>query len=1056
MKKLLQSLFVLLFVASAAFAQNRTITGTVTSGDDGLPLPGVSVKAAGAKIAAQTGSDGKFSISLPANITSLEFSYLGFISQTKAVGASGVVNVILAADSKTLTDVLVVGYGVKAVKDVNGSISKVKGSDLASLPIESFDKALSGKAAGVQISSSGGTLADGVSIRIRGINSISTSSLPLVVIDGIPANTLENLNLFNGGNGTRFDPLALINPNDIESIEVLKDAGASVLYGSRAANGVILITTKKGKNGTTLFTIDSKTNFATASKVPDLLNGDQFNLINNEKATNRYGAAVGVIAKDSDIDGDGAPDRTDWMKQIFRTGKTFDNTVSISGGTDKATYYGSVRYADQEGILYGNKLKTGSVRANVDVRPKKWLRSGVEISYTKSINYGVLTDGYLAGASISGYNAAPTVAVFNPNGPKGYNLTSTSPVGYLGLGNNVTSYLGTSFIGNRVYNPIATVDLQRNQNTPQNFVGNAYVEIQPISGLKITSKFGVDYQSNFEDQYSNPLIAGLGLSYLGLVQDYILTRNQWVWQNFATYDKTIAQKHRISLTAGAEYQYTKQQQIYASANNFADPFFQNIIDGAYTGADPSSGTVLLASGGSLFSNGLESYFGRAGYTYDDKYFIEGAVRADAFSGFGAAYRWGKFPSVSAGWIASQESFLKDNKYINYLKIRGSYGLVGNSRGVGSYAARTLYSGGSYTTVNGFSSSQLGNADLRWEASKKLNVGFDANILNSRIGITLDYFNTNVSDLILAAPVLYTVGVPNSSITTNIGSMKNAGIEVTLNTKNIQTKDFNWTSSFNFTRIKNRITSLVASNNNADIASASTVASVGRALGTYKLVQWAGVDPQTGYPTWYAADGVTKKIWNQATQKYTLADGTATSLTAADQVYLDGKTGAPKWYGGFDNTFTYKDFDFNISLVYQGGNYIYNSTLSGLLVNTFQNNDARILDRWTTPGQITDIPRLNMLDQTANQASTRFLEKGDFLRARAISLGYRLKGQYLQKLGMTNLRVSAQVYNAFLITGYSGIDPEVNSNRNNTNIAVGYDNRAIPQPRTYTIGLTATF
>lgn len=287
-------------------------------------------------------------------------------------------------------------------------------------------------------------------------------------------------------------------------------------------------------------------------------------------------------------------------------------------------------------------------------------------------------------------------------------------------------------------------------------------------------------------------------------------------------------------------------------------------------------------------------------------------------------------------------------------------------------------------------------------------------------------------------------------------MKNSGIELTLNTTNVKTRDFTWTSSLNYTHIKNKVTSLVATTGNTDIASASTVASVGRPLGTYKLVKWAGVDPATGYPTWYAADGVTKKIWNQAIQKYTLQDGTVTSLGANDQVYLEGKTGIPTWYGGFDNTFTYKEFDLSLSMVYQGGNYLYNSTLSGLLTNTFQNNDARILNRWTTPGQVTDIPRLNSLDNNANQASDRFLEKGDFLRMRTISLGYRLKSAWAEKIGVSNLRISAQVYNAFVITGYSGIDPEVNSNRNNTNIATGYDNRAIPQPRTYTIGLNASF
>jgi TonB-linked SusC/RagA family outer membrane protein len=1062
MKKLLQSLFVLVFFAVSAFAQQRTITGTVTGQDDGLPLPGVSVKVKGTKIGTMTGADGKYSVQVPTGSNSLDFSYLGYISLSKAIGSATTVNAILNPDSQGLNEVVVVGYGTRAVKDVNGSISRVDGSKVKDSPT-SFDNALSGKTAGVQISSAGGTLGDGVSIRVRGIGSISTSSLPLIVIDGIPANTRENLNTFNDGNGTRFNPLSLINPNDIESIEVLKDAGAAVLYGSRAANGVVLVTTKKGKKGTAKISFDSKSSWATASNLPDLLGAEDFMMINNEKVTNRYGASTAKVAVDSDVDGDGQPDRTDWMKEIYGTGFTHDNSLAISGGSDKATFYGSVRYADQKGISHGNRMKTGSARINIDVTPKKWIRSGIELSYTKSLNYGILTDGYLAGSAISGWNAFPTVSAYNPNLPSGY-MGYNVAAGYLGLGNNITSPriningnpTNVNLIGNRIYHPLASVDLQRNHNTPQNFVGNAYVEIQPIAGLKITSKYGIDYQTNFEDQYSNPLIAGLGMAYLGLVQDNILNRNQWVWQNFATYDKLIADKHKISLTAGAEYQHTGEQQIYAMASNFADPFFNKIIDGVYTSADPNDGSTLLSSGGTLFTNGLESYFGRAGYTFDDTYYIEGAFRADAFSGFGIANRWGYFPSVSAGWIASRESFLADHDIINYMKVRGSYGLVGNSRGVGSYAARTLYGGGSYASLNGFSSSQLGNADLKWEASKKFNIGVDINILNNRVSLVGDYFNTNINDLILDAPVLYTVGIPNSSITTNIGSMKNSGFELTLNTTNVETTNFRWTTSFNFTRIKNRVTSLVSANNNADLASSGTVASIGRPLGTYKLLNWAGVDAATGNPTWFTKDGVLK-MYDFNTQTYRLADGTATTApTAADNVYQEGKTGTPKFYGGFDNSFTYKDFDLNLSFVYQGGNYLYNTSRSGMLTNTFQNNYSEILDRWTTPGQITDIPRLWSTNNTANNASTRFLEKADFIRLRNISLGYTVKNNWVEKAGLSSLRLNAQVYNVFVITGYSGIDPEVSSNRNNSNLATGYDNRAIPQPRTVMLGLNASF
>ena len=1069
--KLLKMFMVCFFcTASMAFAQNRTIKGTVTSQEEGLPIPGVTVGVPGTTTGTQTDAQGKFTISIPNGVNTLSFSFIGYTTKKVTIGTATTFKVSLSSAQSQLTEVVVVGYGAKQVREQNGAIGHVTGNAIASQPVESLDRALSGKTAGVQVSQAGGTLADGNSIRIRGVNSISLSSQPLFVIDGIPMNSSDNLSQFNGGNGTRFNPLALINPNDIESIDVLKDAGAGAIYGSRAANGVVIITTKKGKKGSAKITFESKESWSSPSKVPNLLTGDEFNTINNEKVRNasaRFGYAspndVPVVAVNSDINGDGQPDRTNWMKEIFNTGFTSDNSLALSGGSDKATYYSSVRYSDAKGILFGNRLRTAQVRTNMDLTPNKYVHAGVQLEYTRSMNNGVLTDAYLAGASVSGYNAFPTVSPYNPAGSvqqAGYNITGSGAkegFGYLGLGNNIISLKGTSLIQNRISNPLAVVALQRNNLTPEQVLANAFVEIKPITGLSITSKYGVDLQKSFEDQYSNPVLSGLGSSYAGLVQDNYLTRNSWVWQNYASYDHTFAEKHRITATAGMEYQFTKEQQTFASANNFVDPFFQDIIDNTYSGIDPSTTSdILLASGGTINTTGLESYFGRLGYTFDDKYFVEGSYRQDAFSGFGTNYRWGKFPSVSAGWIVSKEDFFKDNKYINFLKIKGSYGKVGNSRGLDPYASRTLYGGGLYAALSGFSSSQLGNANLHWETSLKTDVGFSLAALNNRVTLDADYFNNSTNGLILNAPVLYTVGVPNSTIATNIGNMRNRGIEVTVNTINIKSKDFSWTSSLNYTHVSNKVLSLVQSNNNADITSAGTVASVGRSLGTYKLIKWAGVDPATGYPMWYSADG-SIKMYNELTQKYTRQDGSATTaITSADAQYLDGKTGNPTWFGGFDNTLTYKNFDLSISAVYSGGNYLYNSTYSGLLTNYFQNNDSRILGRWTTPGQKTDIPRLSSLDNTANQASTRFLEKGDYLRLRLASIGYSLKGRALSAIGLQSLRISASVYNAFVITGYSGVDPEVNSNRVNTNIATGYDNRAIPNPRTYTLGLNASF
>lgn len=1055
MKQILSSLFILMLLCTSVIAQDRTVRGTVNGKDDGLPLPGVSVRLKGTGIGTQTGADGKFSIGVTGNNAVLVFTYIGYSNQEVSVGNRSTVNVSLGSDATQLGEVVVTGYGTKQVKDLTGSVGSVKGDKIAQQPLPSFDQALSGKLAGVQIGSSGGILGDGVSIRIRGVNSISASSLPLVVIDGIPTNNVENINLFNDGNGTRFNPLALLNPNDIESIEVLKDAGASVLYGSRAANGVVIITTKKGKKGTSNISFDSKAGWSEAASLPKLLTPEQFIEISNEKAANaaaRFGGSVVAIARDSDLDGDGMPDRVNWLDELYRTGFSFDNSLTMSGGSEKSTYYGSARYIDQKGINVGNSLKTGQVRLNYEVTPKKWLKSGINLAYSKSFNKGILSDRYLAGATVSGYNAFPTVAVRNPSSLTGYNLNANGTLDY---GNNLVRLNGTSLIQNTIYNPIAAVNLNRNESTPESIQGNIFVEVQPVQGLRVTSKFGVDNLRNFEDQFSDPNIGGLGLSFNGLVQDYYRTRNQWVWQNYVSYDKTFAQYHRLSLTGGAEYQFVKERQTYAGASDFADPFFKDIIDGVYSGND-AGGDLQLWSGGDLFSNGVQSYFGRVGYTFNDKYMIEGAFRADAFSGFGENSKWGYFPSISAGWTISQEDFMRSVDWVDFLKVRGSYGRVGNSRGVGSYAARTLYGGGLYASQNGFSTSQSGDANLEWETSKKLDIGVDVNFLDSRVNVVADYFNNDISGLLLQAPVLYTVGIPDASIFTNIGSMYNRGFEFTLNTVNVKKRDFTWTTSLNFTGVKNRVTKLVSEG--ADLPDPNfggSVASVGKPLGEYRLIRWAGVDPQTGNGSFYTAAGE-RKFFDPATQLWTLEDGsTTTGISGADAVYT-GKTGQPKYYGGLDNTFTYKNLDLGLSFVYTGGFYVYNSTRSGMLTGYFQNNYAEIMDRWTTPGQVTDVPRVYLNNNTANQTSDRFLEKGDFLRLRTVSLGYTFRQPVFSQLGFTNLRIYGQIYNAFLISGYSGPDPEVNYNRNNTNIATAIDNRAVPQPRVYTFGLNVGF
>lgn len=1042
-------------------AQQRTITGKVID-EKGNPVFGATVIIKGSSSGTTTGADGTFSIATSAKAKTLTISGIGWELQDIDIAGKSTINATLKTANKDLQEVLVVGYGVKTIRENTGSISKVAGSKVSAEPVQSFEQALAGKTAGVQIGLGSGVLADRTAIRIRGINSISSSAQPLVVVDGIPLNSnVTNLNGFNGGNGTRFDPLALINPDDIESIDVLKDAGSSVLYGSRASNGVILITTKRGHRGTMKVSVDSKVSWAHASKLPPLLNADQFTTITNEKGANRFGAgsAYASMAKSSDINGDGKPDNTNWNNVIYRTGRTTDNSVSFSGGADKLTVFGSARYLSQEGITIGNKLTSGQTRLNMDFSPRAWFKSGVQLSYNKTLNQGILSDGYIAGTTISGWQAPPNVSPYDPTNPTGYNLTAN---GLLGNGNNVTTIGGVSYLPSTSYylNVLPQINLQRNNNTAQDLRANIYGELQPIPGLKFTSKFGIQYLTNLEDQYSSPIVNGLGLSYGGLLQEQNQEYDQWTWQNYANYDKTIAGEHKIGIVAGTEYQKNSYFNQYTGAGNFTDAFFTHVVDGAYTNTIPGSTTLLDNTGGNLRSSGLISYFGQLNYSYAGKYFVEGAIRRDGYSGFGVNNRFGNFPSVSLGWELTKEKFMQDIRWLDYLKVRGSYGTVGNSRGVAEYAALTLYGGAAYTSLNGLGITQAGNANLKWESAKKTNIGFDATFLKGKLSVTADYFKNNIDGLILAAPTLYTVGIPNSSITTNIGGMYNKGFELTINTTPVSMKDFTWTSSINVTRIWNKVTGLVPSNNNADIVSGVAVASVGRSLGTFYLPNWAGVDPQTGNPRWYAKDGTIKQYNYGATGAALWTDGKANpvaALSATDFVYQK-RGGLPTYYGGWDNTFTYKGIDLNVSIQYQGGNYVYNSSKAGMMTNQFSNNFTAILSRWTTPGQITDVPKVWLgSDNTGNQASTRWLEKGDFIRVRTITLGYTIPKKLTSKASLDNVRAYVQAFNPFIIAKYTGLDPDVSTaGTTQNNIQLGVDARATPQSRIITLGLNVTF
>lgn len=1041
MKRSILLVFLLFLLVGFAHAQIK-VTGRVTDASDGNGMPFVSVAVKGTTTGTTTDVDGNYSLSVPNAEATLIFSFVGYKYLEQAIAGKGVVNAVMESETSKLDEVVVTAYGSMRKSAITGASTRIAGEVFKSLPVQSFDQALAGRIAGVQVSQSSGLLADGVNIRVRGTNSISMSAQPLVVIDGVPMNVSSNVNNFNDGNSVRFNPMATINPNDIESMEVLKDAAASALYGSRAANGVLLITTKRGKAGQSSVSYNGFVGISSATRAPKLLNGDDFITISNEKASNLYGEGT-EIAANIDMNGDGVSDRTNWIDRVFRTGVSHNHQISIMGGNDKSSYYGSVDYMKQDGFVFGNEMTRGSVRLNADTKVGKWLKIGILSNYSKTLNKGVLSDGYLAGVTVMGYNAPPNVPEYVDGE---FYLAS----GYLGSGNNKMTFNGANTFLNRFYHPTATVSLQRNNNTTERILGSTYAEITFIEGLKFTSKVSVDYLKNFEDQYSSPRIAGLGRSFNGLVQTYTVADNTWNWQNYANYNVSF-DEHNLGLTAGIEYQENRYQNIYAGGGNIADELFQDLLDGLYTDN---------FSGGARTAKGFESYFGRANWDFRNRYFVEASFRSDAFSGFGKNNRRGFFPGISAGWKITEEDFCKNLNwdFLSDFRLRGSWGKVGNAD-IDAYAYRTLYSGGQYANLNGLSIFQVGNNDLKWETVAKTNIGFDAGLFQNRLNVTFEWWNTRISDMLLAAPTLYTVGIPGGTVFRNVGKMTNRGIELAINSLNMQKLDFTWNTSFNITTVKNKVTELADGN---DITTTFARASVGRPLGVWYLIDWAGVDPQTGQAMYYDKEGTLKK-YNPDTKKWTDEAGNVVSdITGDDAHYQEGKSGTPRWYGNIDNILVYKDFDLNIGFQFAGGFHVYNATRSGLMTMYMNNNLTEIKNRWQAPGDITDVPRLTLRDAISLRQSTRYLERGDYLRLRDITLGYTVKGEILKKANISMLRVYARGSNLFLLTGYKGADSDISTARNSsssdrtTNIAAGVDNRSVPFSKTFIVGLNLTF
>jgi TonB-linked SusC/RagA family outer membrane protein len=1048
MKKTLHYfLWVLLFIGTQAYSQNRTITGTVTGKDDGLPIPGVSVVIKGTNRGTQTNNAGKFSVSVPAG-ASLTFTFVGY--QGLSLPAKENMNVALLSDQKSLNEVVVVGYGTLQRKNVTGAQTSLKGNAFVDQPIASLDQALAGKATGVQVTQSSGILGSAPRIRIRGTSSISNGSDPLYVVDGVP--------IVNGNNSSyaSYNPLGDINPNDVASVEVLKDGAATAIYGSRASGGVILITTKKGTVGKPKMAYDAWFATAQPSKRFDLLNADQFITIANEKlfnaATQANQTSGAYKQAFAGKDANGNPINTNWQDLVFNNSAFQQNhSFSVSGANEQTNYYFSLGYANLDGIIKPNSQKKYQFRGKVEQKAfNNHLTVGINNGVSYTYNYGLNSGtNSLSGNVGNAIRAFPNVGAFNNDGT--YNLSADNA--RLGKGSN------TKEIDDNYTNIKYVIDhnIFRNQNLALN--GDAFANIKIIEGLNAKTQIGINGTFGEDYQYLDPLHGDGGGATKGSETQQYLPYFRYNWINTLSYDKAIGD-HNISAVAGLEYQHSRYRSFYASGSQISSTFFggENIISNSLTQS-------TFGIGGGVAEQAYQSYFGRVNYSYKDRYLASATFRNDKISSLPAGNQNAKLPGGSIGWRISKESFFEGSKalsFISDLKLRGSYAKVGNTD-IGNYPFAGTFAAAVYGVQSALLYNQVGNNSLLFETSKKLDIGLDMGFLKNRISVTADYFKDNKDNLILAAPTATSLGLPNNSINQNVGSMVNKGFELAITSLNIQSKDFSWNTDFNITFVKNKVTAL--SNNNSDIIGTYNVVRVGQSIGALYGYDYRGVNAANGNPLYAKANGtiIQGNIANQTYYVYDPANPTALTTQSSLSATADKKilgNGNPTYFGGLNNTFRYKDFDFSAFFTFSGGNKVMNVTRQESLLNQkFMNGGTELLDRWTTPGQITNVPKLyygrDAFTNTTSAASSRFVEDGKFIRAQNLSLGYTLPKTLTNKLSLTRVRVYAEVQNAFVITDYKGLDPELNTSVT-TNQNPGVDYNTNPRARTYLLGINVGF
>ena len=984
-------------------AQTKQVTGTVTGSDDGLGLPGVSVIIKGTTTGSSTNIDGKYAIDAKSTDI-LVFSFVGMQSQEVLVGDQNVIDIVLSALSVGMDEVVVVAYGSQRKRDLTGSVAGIKSEQLKNVPIPSFENALQGQTAGVQINTSSRT-GEANSVRIRGTSSIGASSQPLYVIDGVPQGDYI---IGYTGNNTQQSPLANINPNDIESIQVLKDAASSSLYGARASNGVILITTKRGKAGKTQIDFSYYGGILKETNTFDVLNGTQFAELWNESNFN---------AGDSDPQILGSPEEqinTNWWDAVSRTGSIHEWSLSARGGNEKTQFYTGFSYRQEEGYTIGDEFDRLSTRVNVDHKFSEKLKFGSNIGFSRVVNQRISNNNSVSSPSTSAFLNYPNVPIYGD----GSELYGPEGTFYDGRGVNVFNNIAYNLVKEDEENSHEAITIRP-------FI-NLFAEYEIIPDLVFRSEWGLDYIDVSEKVFWG-VNSGDGGGSGGIGQALSYRRTNWIQTQTLRYSKTFNEVHNFSALLGFSYQETRSENSNVTGEGFPNNDLSSLDNAAN-----------ITNGGSSISDvALDGYFSRINYNYDNKYFAEFSLRRDGSSRFGENDKYAYFPAGSLAWVVSDEDFLSENEWLTFLKVRTSYGLTGNSEVLSdatseatgaNFPSRGLYIGGSdYAGQPGLAPSQLANPDLKWEQTAQFNVGLNIGLFNNRVELEADYYIKKTKDLLLNVILPSVSGYEDYF--DNIGKLENKGFEFNLNTRNF-VKDFKWNTNFNIAFNRNKITNL----DGQIITNGISRAIEGEPIGVFFTVKYAGVDPDNGNALYYDLDG----------------NKTSTYSDEFRQIVGDPN---PDFTGGLTNTFSYKGVDLSVLLQFVYGNDIYRD--AGRFVsnnaNSIWNQSVDQLNRWQKPGDITDVPRAELFSGNGSGRSSRWIEDGSYLRVKNITLGYTLPKTIVERLHLRNVRIFAQAQNWFTFDDYSGHDPEVSS-EGTVNIGQGQDFFQAPPSKTLTFGV----